>query len=362
MFRRQVFVLVVGLVLILPACSVPHASHSQQSGGDMTAASLTAFKDHVRPVLSHCGTCHNKSQAPKFMATDNEQDAHTKAVGLVDFDDISKSRLLVRVVDEEHNCGGDCVALGDNLLAALNKWKSVRINNRSSSTGKETIAKTLRKTTENLTWDIGEMLGSEYKEKVKVTLTVEPDTDNEVYILKNLQVRPDGLDVYLGTIKPLLNGASQSTTTFQDLNCKVPAVTTATQDSQLTVVANGANINPTDFDATNRLSLAFDDLRLAQDNDENCNDAEDATTDVADFATVRGILGANNACGSCHPGNGRDVFSTSDVLNQKSARILAVINGRDPNHNNNRDAMPIIQNMSQPNKDTVINYINSLEE
>lgn len=357
MFRHQLFVLVVGLVL--SACSMPHATQSI-GGSDMTAASLTAFKDHVRPVLQRCATCHSESQAPRFMATDNEQEAHRMAVGLVDFDDIGKSRLLKRVVKDGHQCGdsGECAALGDELLAALNKWKSARLNNRSSPTGKETIAKTLRQTTEDLTWDIGEMLGSQYKDKVEVKLTVEAKTDQELYILKNLKVRPDGLDVYIGSIKPLLNGASQSTTTFNDLNCKV---TTATQDSQLTVVDTGANITPTDFDATNKLSLVFEGLRPAKDNDKNCNNATTDTTSVPNFATVLGILGAENACGSCHGGNGPgrvNAYSTPGNLRRTGDRVLDILNGADANHN--RPDRAASQSLDDDDKIKVRAFINSL--
>ncbi len=96
-------------------------------------ASLAAFKDTLYPLLrsSTCIACHNSAitaaggaQAP--LHTDNDVDlAHEYALTRVNFADPEKSKFVVRMAIDRHNCPrSDCDAAADDMLTAINAWKA----------------------------------------------------------------------------------------------------------------------------------------------------------------------------------------------------------------------------------------------
>lgn len=96
-------------------------------------ASLAAFKNTLYPLLrsSTCIACHNSAintasgaQAP--LHTDNDVElAHEYALTRVNFADPEKSKFVVRMAIDRHNCPrSDCDAAADDMLTAINAWKA----------------------------------------------------------------------------------------------------------------------------------------------------------------------------------------------------------------------------------------------
>lgn len=94
------------------------------------ANSAKAFRGTVHPILvQHCSSCHgNGGTEIKHSVTDYEE-AHDVVVdgGKVNFDSPSKSRLVDKLISQNHNCwGGDCTTASNEMLAAIEKWIELR--------------------------------------------------------------------------------------------------------------------------------------------------------------------------------------------------------------------------------------------
>ena len=72
-------------------------------------------------------------------------------------------------------------------------------------------------------WDIGKFISDEYSGgKIMLSVRVKPDSDNKRYSLVNLKIFTDKIDVYVKSIKPLINGKWNSkNTAYNDINCAV---------------------------------------------------------------------------------------------------------------------------------------------
>lgn len=83
----------------------------------------TLFSRHVYPVVTqYCSSCHSESasiaQSP-FFASPNTNKAYQAAQGVINLDDPAKSRLVVRLGNEFHNCWSDCQNNSDTMQAAI---------------------------------------------------------------------------------------------------------------------------------------------------------------------------------------------------------------------------------------------------
>jgi len=83
----------------------------------------TLFSQHVYPVLTqYCAGCHNESsstaQSP-FFASDDIDKAYDSARRVINLEEPSKSRLVIRLRNEFHNCWNDCQANSTEMQAAL---------------------------------------------------------------------------------------------------------------------------------------------------------------------------------------------------------------------------------------------------
>ena len=94
------------------------------------ANSKKAFKNTVYPILvKNCNTCHgNGGSAIRHSVSDYEE-AHDVVVdgGKVNFDSPASSRLVDKLLNQNHNCwDGDCVSSSNEMLAAIKKWIEIR--------------------------------------------------------------------------------------------------------------------------------------------------------------------------------------------------------------------------------------------
>ena len=83
----------------------------------------TLFSTHVYPIVSqYCAGCHNESsstaQSP-FFASDNIDKAYEAARQVINLEEPNKSRLVIRLSNEFHNCWSDCQANSAEMQAGI---------------------------------------------------------------------------------------------------------------------------------------------------------------------------------------------------------------------------------------------------
>ncbi|WP_285164592.1 LamG domain-containing protein [Shewanella goraebulensis] len=81
------------------------------------------FSQHVYPIVSqYCSDCHNESatfaQSPFFASNDINQ-AYESAKNVINIDEPTQSRLVVRLGSEFHNCWTNCQENSNEMLAAI---------------------------------------------------------------------------------------------------------------------------------------------------------------------------------------------------------------------------------------------------
>jgi hypothetical protein len=83
----------------------------------------TLFSTHVYPIVSqYCADCHNESsstaQSP-FFASDNIAKAYEAAKQVINLEEPNKSRLVIRLSNEFHNCWSDCQANSAEMAVGI---------------------------------------------------------------------------------------------------------------------------------------------------------------------------------------------------------------------------------------------------
>ncbi|WP_232771495.1 LamG domain-containing protein [Colwellia sp. 12G3] len=83
----------------------------------------TLFSTHVYPIVSqYCAGCHNEAsstaQSP-FFASDNIDKAYEAARQVINLEEPNKSRLVIRLRNEFHNCWSDCQANSTEMEAGI---------------------------------------------------------------------------------------------------------------------------------------------------------------------------------------------------------------------------------------------------
>ena len=347
------------LVLLLCHCSAPvidGRSLNASGGGNLRAASLAAFDEDVRPALSLCAGCHGKVQAPLFLVENNSA-AHDAAINNVDFDNIDKSNFLKRILTDKHNCG-DCDATGNKVKTALTKWQAARAaaGGGSQELGVETQQLSFpTRSTKVISYDIGKFIGDEYSGgSIMLAVKVRPEQDNKKYSLVNLSVNTDKKDVYVKSIKPLINGKWNSKdAAYKDIACAVKSTTQ--RPNGHVIHATGTSIVPDDFAAENKLSFAIAEIRLGEDADPSCW-SDDIHKDMFTH-TIRPIIAAKCGGAGCHAstsstGEGGstgvppDLTSYTTVKNNTD-KIKSVLN-------NHADR---IQNLDEDDKEELLDWL-----
>jgi hypothetical protein len=82
-----------------------------------------AFASTVYPLLTeYCSRCHvssaNSPQSPYFASADVNE-AYAAVQSKIDLDNPDDSRLVIRLLNEFHNCWSDCSANGNEMLGAI---------------------------------------------------------------------------------------------------------------------------------------------------------------------------------------------------------------------------------------------------
>ena len=95
---------------------------------DNSVASLEAFQKTVFPILRQntCVACHGNHQGPKFAVADVSQAfTNLTSAGKVDLVDPERSRIVRKIVDQSHNCWGNCAENSQTMLDAVIEWKNL---------------------------------------------------------------------------------------------------------------------------------------------------------------------------------------------------------------------------------------------
>lgn len=86
-------------------------------------ADSTLFSSHVYPIVTqYCAGCHDESsntaQSP-FFASNNIEKAYEAAKQVINLEEPHKSRLVLRLRNEFHNCWSDCQANSNEMEAGI---------------------------------------------------------------------------------------------------------------------------------------------------------------------------------------------------------------------------------------------------
>ena len=244
-----------------------HNDYEELSGLSQQEASLHLFEKHVMPELVMCASCHASNQAPYFASTEVEQ-AHQAIIdgNKVDFDNVTNSRLVLRLTEDRHNCGDDCDANGQKLLDALTLWQEGMAKATEQITGKglRTIGHSLGK--REVYYDIGSLIGEEYDGGyIMMIATITPlgDTDGGVSLSK-LRVSAHEHVIYLKGVKPLIDGEWKSINAiFAPKGCGLLSPGGGVPRGKDTTVA----FTPEEGEEP-ELSFEFADLRVVEDGEK----------------------------------------------------------------------------------------------
>ena len=243
-----------------------HNDYEELSGLSQQEASLHLFEKHVMPELVMCASCHASNQAPYFASTEVEK-AHQAIIdgNKVDFDNVSNSRLVLRLIDDQHNCGDEdnCKTSGQKLLDAITIWQEGMAKAAEQTTGKglRTIGHSLGK--REVYYDIGSLIGEEYDGGyIMMIATITPlgDTDGGVSLSK-LRVSAHEHVIYLKGVKPLIDGEWKSiNAVFAPKGCGLLSPGGGIPRGKDTTVA----FTPEEGEDP-ELSFEFADLRVVED-------------------------------------------------------------------------------------------------
>ncbi len=88
---------------------------------------VEAFRTTVFPVLrANCKGCHERVQTPFFASLTPE--AALQAIqdtGKVNFEEIENSRIVKRLVGDNHNCWSECPTDAETMRLAIQTWKDL---------------------------------------------------------------------------------------------------------------------------------------------------------------------------------------------------------------------------------------------
>ena len=252
-------------------------NHQDLTAVDAQKVSVDAFAQHTLPVLKEmCAGCHGNTQAPLFAVNDAEQ-AHRAIIegDKVSFDNISNSRLVLRLTADKHNCVDDCQADGEKFIAAITAWKNEREKYSTEIFAASMVTDSFNpRGTKRLRYDIGKLVSDQYDdETIMLQADIKPLDSGGGYVLSNLQIETSSEPVYVKGIKPVVNGV------WNQLNSSLTRVACAAHPpaSKLADFAD-STIIVEDMKADHQLSFSFTEIRIAAAGDQNCEQGDSMTT------------------------------------------------------------------------------------
>ena len=336
-------------VLLIVACAGslttnPNAQDGQDaqtklSPEEYKKLSLQLFTDKVQPVIAtlKCPTCHAQvvGQTPFF--ADSDADLAFSAIeSKVNLQDLESSSLLVRI-KEKHNCSvAGCEADTKVLLEALKAWQQGLV---SAGGGEQYNFETTRlfpKTDAITNYDIGKLIDEQYSEQFSLQISMKKKGTPNSYQLDDLKVAINSdsdQGIFVKEIKILVNGSISDKGTSQILKGLACAVrfTQSLNESVTTIALDKAK---------DKLSFAFDEIRLATDDDSDCY--SDRAMERKFNSEIKPILEEN--CGECHIPNDANTQQTTTpnfisftTVKEKKDLVEGYLGGQKESHPGNEN-------------------------
>ena len=133
-WKWGLIVLLGGLSIVFTQCGKPFADKGDliysvdgvliPIKGASAASSMAAFEETVYPLTrQYCASCHASGQQP-LHASSSMETAHNALLSQykVNFTDPDRSRMVMKLRDESHNCWGSCSAAADQMSDAIAEW------------------------------------------------------------------------------------------------------------------------------------------------------------------------------------------------------------------------------------------------
>ncbi len=89
--------------------------------------SVKGFQQTLYPILrARCVSCHGANQPPLHSSADvNVAHTNVTETGLVNFTNITSSKISVKLKTNKHNCWGDCNANAAEIEGQISVWKNL---------------------------------------------------------------------------------------------------------------------------------------------------------------------------------------------------------------------------------------------
>ena len=104
-------------------------------GSGNNTSSVAAFSQTLHPITkANCTICHGVNEAP-LHAVDDAQQAHDAVVnaGKVNMSNPGQSRMVLKLINENHNCGTNCASWAAQMETAITTWNSMLANNGNNN-------------------------------------------------------------------------------------------------------------------------------------------------------------------------------------------------------------------------------------
>lgn len=324
--------------------------------------SMQLFVDKMQPVVASlkCPVCHTQAVGQNPFFADSNADIAFPAIGAkVNLDEIESSPILAKI-NAKHNCSSaGCDADAQAILEGLEAWQ----NGLSSAgaTVKEHELETFRlfPNTDTVTnYNIGQLIDQQYREQfsLRITMTKQGQVNNS-YQLNDLSIviNDNKQGVFVKGVKILVNGSSSNKTSqpFKNIACAVfyPSQSQSLSESTTNVVLNKDK---------DKLSFAFDEIRLANDDDTSCY--SEGAMEKEFNSEIKPILEKN--CGECHgseaPAQQPDApnfISFTEVKNQKFLLQGYLADEKEGHLGNNN-----IDNLSADDHNKIMSWLRALTE
>lgn len=130
--RNSIFIVLSGLLVACGGGSDSPPADTGSSGntnpGSNDVSEISAFGATLYPILTaRCATCHGDNGPDLPFAQSNVTVAYDVVIDhqLATLDNPSGSKLVRRLVVDNHNCWSDCIANGNEIADAIGQWQVV---------------------------------------------------------------------------------------------------------------------------------------------------------------------------------------------------------------------------------------------
>jgi len=120
LIRYRTLIVIFFTIFFLVGCGISNKSDPNRSTFGNQANAMAAFEESVYAITTtRCTGCHDSGVGPQF-AVNDVASAYEVSKGLVAFQNVPQSRLVIRMTDG--HCGADCGSSGTEMINAIRYW------------------------------------------------------------------------------------------------------------------------------------------------------------------------------------------------------------------------------------------------